>query len=379
MSGFGIYVHVPFCSALCPYCDFAVVVGRHERHEAYRDALIAEARAQGNLPVATSLFVGGGTPTALEPALLGDLILGIRETLNVSPDAEVTIEANPESLSEEGMRSAVAAGVNRVSIGAQSFVPDVLRALGRTHSIEQASKAVTTSRAAGVENVSLDLIYGGPGETIGDWTNSLDRAIGERPDHISAYALTIEAATPFGKAVARGAMREPDQDDLAAKYELTCATLEAAGYHHYEISNWARPGFESRHNILYWTQGDYIGLGIGAHSHRAGHRWWNTRTLGRYLADPNQARDGEETLTAAERNEEWLSLRMRLIDGVDLAEASARLGRDVRAAAVEWERAGLLVVEGETLRLTTRGMLLENEVTLRLLDSAPLALDMVEC
>jgi len=379
VSGFGIYVHVPFCSALCPYCDFAVVVGRQDRHEAYCDALIAEARAQQDAPVTSSLFIGGGTPTALDPTRLRDLVLRIRETLAVSPDAEVTIEANPESVSEEGIRAAVTAGVNRVSIGAQSFAPRVLRALGRTHSVGQISQAVRVSRAAGIDNLSLDLIYGGPGETIADWTESVRCALNEKPDHISAYALTVEAATPFGRAVARGAMSEPGQDDLAAKYEIACTTLEAAGYHHYEISNWARPGFESRHNILYWTQGDYIGLGIGAHSHRQGHRWWNTRALGRYLADPTQARDGEETLTTSQRDDEWLSLRMRLIDGVDIAEASARLGRDVRAAAKECERAGLLVRVGDTLRLTTRGMLLENEVTLRLLDAPSLALDMVEC
>jgi oxygen-independent coproporphyrinogen-3 oxidase len=225
----------------------------------------------------------------------------------------------------------------------------------------------------------LDLIYGTGGETIQDWTASLTDAIEQAPNHISAYALTIEAATPFGKAVARGTMSEPDQDDLAAKYELACGALESAGYRHYEISNWARPGFESRHNILYWTQGDYAGLGIGAHSHHDGHRWWNTRALGHYFADPTRARDGDEILTAEERAEEWLSLRMRLIDGVDVAEATARLGRDVRVAAEECERAGLLVVEGDKLRLTTRGMLLENEVTLRLLDAPPLALDMVEC
>jgi oxygen-independent coproporphyrinogen-3 oxidase len=379
VSGFGIYVHVPFCSALCPYCDFAVVVGRRDRHAAYCDALIEEARAQRDLPVADSMFVGGGTPTALDPTLLRDLVLRIRGTFAVSPDAEVTIEANPESVTAEGMHAAVSAGVNRVSIGAQSFAREVLRALGRTHSVGQISDAVRVSRAAGIENISLDLIYGSPGETINDWTTSLDKALEERPEHISAYALTIEAATPFGKAVARGAMSEPDQDDLAAKYEIASTTLEAAGYHHYEISNWTRPGFESRHNILYWTQGDYIGLGIGAHSHRQGHRWWNTRALGRYLTDPAQARDGEETLTASQRDEEWVSLHMRLIDGVDLAEASARLGRDARAAAEECERAGLLVIEGDALRLTTRGMLLENEVTLRLLESPSLALDMVEC
>ena len=379
MSGFGVYVHVPFCSSLCPYCDFAVVVGRADMHERYCDALIDEARAQRDIPVATSLFIGGGTPTALSPALLRDLIEGLRAVLPLADGAEVTVEANPESVTAAGLREAAEAGVNRVSIGAQSFAPRVLRALGRTHSVEQAANAVAAARAAGIRNVSLDLIYGGPGETIGDWTDSVSRALEEGPDHLSAYALTIEAATPFGKAVARGAMDEPDQDDLAAKYEIVCAKLENAGYRHYEISNWARPGLASRHNLLYWTQGDYVGLGIGAHSHRDGHRSWNTRALGRYLADPAGARDGQEDLTGTQRAEEWLSLRMRLIDGVDLRDAEMRLGCDLRNAAAECERAGLLVKDGETVRLTTKGMLLENEVTLRLLASSPLALDMVEC
>ena len=379
MSGFGIYAHVPFCSALCPYCDFAVVVGRGDRHAAYCDALIEEARAQRDVPEATSLFIGGGTPTVLSPDLLRDLVEGIRDALPLAGDAEITIEANPESVSDDGMRAAVEAGVNRVSIGAQSFAPHVLHALGRTHSVDQISSAVRTARAAGIGNVSLDLIYGTNGETIEDWTDSIGKAIREGVDHISAYALTIEAATPFGKAVARGAMNEPDQDDLAAKYEIACTTLERAGYHHYEISNWARPGSESRHNLLYWMQGDYVGLGIGAHSHREGRRWWNTRALGPYLADPANARDGEEVLTESQRDEEWLSLRMRLIDGIDLTDATTRLGRDVRAAAAACERAGLLAINDNILRLTTRGMLLENEVTLRFLDAPPLALDMVEC
>lgn len=379
MSGFGIYVHVPFCSTLCPYCDFAVVVGRPDVHARYCDAVISEAGAVRDVPVTSSLFIGGGTPTALDASLLRDLVVRMRETLPASPDAEITIEANPESVDEETIHAAADAGVNRISIGAQSFAPHVLRALGRTHSTDQISSAVATARAAGIENISLDLIYGTGGETVQDWTESVAQAIREGVDHISAYALTIEAATPFGKAVARGTMSEPDQDDLAVKYEIACATLDKAGYHHYEISNWARPGSESRHNLLYWNQGDYAGFGIGAHSHRDGHRWWNTRALGRYLADPTRARDGDETLTDEQRAEEWLSLRMRLIDGLDVVEATARLGRDVRAAAEEYERAGLLAIDRNILRLTTRGMLLENEVTLRLLDAPPLALDMVEC
>jgi len=371
VSGFGIYVHVPFCSALCPYCDFAVVVGRADVHERYCDALIAEARAQRGMPIATSLFIGGGTPTVLFPDLLRDLVKGLRDALPPAHDAEISIEANPESVSEEGMRAAADIGVNRVSIGAQSFAPHVLRALGRTHSDDQISHAVATARAAGIGNISLDLIYGTAGETVQDWTMSLERALGLQPDHVSAYGLTIEAATPFGKAVARGVMREPDQDDSATKYEIACAVLGSAGYKHYEISNWARPGFESRHNTLYWTQGDYIGLGIGSHSHRDGHRWWNTRALTRYLASPTEARAGEESLSEEQRAEEWLSLRMRLLDGVDLHEAAARLGPDVRRAAEACEAAGLLVIDGDLIRLTTKGMLLENEVTLRLLSAVP--------
>jgi oxygen-independent coproporphyrinogen-3 oxidase len=330
VSGFGIYVHVPFCSALCPYCDFAVVIGRADVHERYCEALVTEASGYRGTPEAGSLFVGGGTPTVLDPGLLRDTILRTREALPLADGAEVTVEANPESVTEAGMRALVAAGVNRISIGAQSFAPHVLRELGRTHSAEQAANAVASARAATIENVSLDLIYGDPGESMQDWTNSVARALELGPDHISAYALTVEERTPFGKAVARGTMQEPEQDDLAAKYEIAGGMLEAAGYRHYEISNWARPGFESRHNLLYWTQGDYIGLGIGAHSHRDGVRWWNTRALTRYLADPAGARDGEERLGDTDRAEEWLSLRMRLVEGVRLAEATTRLGRDLR-------------------------------------------------
>jgi oxygen-independent coproporphyrinogen-3 oxidase len=212
-----------------------------------------------------------------------------------------------------------------------------------------------------------------------DWTTSLERALALGPDHISAYALTIEERTPFGKAVARGTMQEPEQDDLAARYETATEMLEGAGYRHYEISNWARPGFESKHNLLYWTQGEYVGLGTGAHSHRGGVRWWNTRALTRYLADPAGAREAEERLDPEERAEEWLSLRMRLMEGLEIEEASVRLGRQVRDAVEACKADGLVTLDRGTLRLTTRGMLLENEVTLRLLGSRPLALDMVEC
>jgi oxygen-independent coproporphyrinogen-3 oxidase len=369
MTGFGVYVHVPFCTALCPYCDFAVVVGRASVHERYCDALVEEARGCADLPEASSLFIGGGTPTTLDAALLGSTLDRIGGFVSVSPDAEITVEANPESASVARLGSLATAGINRVSVGAQSFDPDVLRALGRTHSVEQIGEAVRAARAAGIANVSVDLIYGGPGETMQAWTRSLEETLRLGVDHVSCYALTIEAATPFGKAVARGAMSEPDQDDLARKYETAIEILERAGYRHYEISNWARPGYESRHNLLYWTQGDYVGLGIGAHSHRDGVRWWNTRALKGYLDDPAHARAGEERLSAEQRAEEWLSLQMRLIGALDLDEARARLGRDVRSAAESCAHLGLLSLDDGVLRLTPRGMLLENEVTLRLLSA----------
>ncbi|MGZ4208205.1 MAG: radical SAM family heme chaperone HemW [Actinomycetota bacterium] len=379
MSGFGVYVHVPFCSALCPYCDFAVVVGRKDVHARYFDALVNEAASYEGMPVATSMFVGGGTPTVVEAELLVQMLVGIQSRLSLVEDAEVTIEANPESVSFDKMRSLREAGVTRVSIGAQSFAAHVLRGLGRTHSVAQITDAVAAARAAGIENVSLDLIYGGAGESIEDWQRTLGQALELNLDHISCYALTIEAATPFGKAVARGTMSEPDQDDLAAKYELACEMLARAGYHHYEISNWARPGFESRHNLLYWTQGNYVGLGIGAHSHRDGVRWWNARALTPYLVAPARARADEERLSPDERAEEWVSLRMRLLDGVDLNEATKRLGRAIHDQADACAVLGLATLEGNTMRLTTRGMLLENEVTGLLLGSKDLALGMVEC
>jgi len=366
---FGVYVHVPFCSALCPYCDFAVVVGRADLHARYCDALVTEAESLLSIPVASSLFVGGGTPTTLDAALVASTIDRIRGVFSPERDAEITVEANPESVSLSRLGSLASAGVNRVSIGAQSFAPTVLQALGRTHSAEQISSAVSAARAAGIGNVSLDLIYGTPGETVQEWTQSLRGAVDLGVDHISCYALTIEEATPFGKRVAAGKMSEPDQDDLARKYEIAIEMLGNEGFAHYEVSNWARPGFESRHNRLYWEQGEYIGLGIGAHSHRNGVRWWNTRKLSDYLADPAGARAGEEHLGDSQRAEEWLSLRMRLLDGFDIADAAARLGKDLRGAAEECRRLGLVSLERGKLSLTPRGMLLENEVTLRLLSA----------
>lgn len=365
MSAFGLYVHLPFCATLCPYCDFAVVVGRTDLHERYCGALVEEARAWGWGATATSVFLGGGTPSFVDPALLARTLDRLWDVAPVAPGAEITLEANPESCTYERLGTLRAAGVNRLSIGAQSFDDTVLRALGRTHDASAVRDAVAAARAAGFTNLSLDLIYGGPGETDVSWRATMDAALSIEPDHLSCYALTIEERTAFGRAVARGAMAAPDEDVLARRYETACEALR--GFNHYEISNWARPGRESAHNTLYWTQGDYLGLGLGAHSHRAGHRWWNARSIRRYVDDPAGTREGEERLDDGQRAEEWVSLRLRLLEGVPLAEASSRLGRPLDEPAAALAAAGLAEVADGRLVLSARGMLLENEVAARLL------------
>lgn len=364
---FGVYVHVPFCSALCPYCDFAVVVGRPEVHERYLEAVVAEARSRHWGARAGSLFIGGGTPTFVDPALLAGTITRLREIIDLESGAEITIEANPESTSRAGLQTLRDAGVNRVSIGAQSFDEGALARLGRTHAAADIPTAVACARAAGIDNVSLDLIYGAPGESDDDWRANLRRAIELGVDHVSCYALTIEDRTAFGKAVKSGKMAAPDDDALAMRFEIACDLLGEAGFEHYEISNWARPGMRSRHNLVYWMHGEYLGLGLGAHSHRAGTRTWNTRNLPVYLGGAIE--EGTETLDERARGEEWISLRVRLLDGVDLEEAGRRLGAPLQTEALQ--DAGLVELREGRMLLTRRGMLLENLVTGHLIGNSP--------
>lgn len=362
---FGIYVHIPFCAARCPYCDFNTYVGLEDLAPAYFDALIVEARAwverHGPFPAAGSVFFGGGTPTLVEERLLAGFLERLRDVFEISPRAEITVEANPETVEAPKLRVLRRAGVDRISIGAQSFVPHVLAALGRAHSAERTREAVSSAREAGFGNLNLDLIYGMPGESPADWDRTLEEALALEPEHVSAYALTIEPATAFGAAVASGRMSSPDDDDQAAKYETALDALARLG--HYELSNWGEP---SRHNLVYWTQGEYVGLGAGAHSHVDGVRCWNVKRPASYVERATNPCAGEERLDGAARSEEWLVLRLRLVEGVDLVEAEARLGRDLRRAARGLETAGLVEPAGDRLKLTRRGLLLESEVAVRL-------------
>lgn len=344
----GVYIHIPFCARRCDYCAFATWADRHHLSSAYLEAL-GDDITRSDLSPVTSVFVGGGTPTQVDPVQLAEVLARIPTVAG----AEVTVECNPDDVTLELLRTYREAGVNRVSIGVQSMVPHVLGALGRTHQPANVVTAVLAVREAGIPTFNLDVIYGGAGESLADWRATLEGVLVLDPPHVSAYALTIELGTPL----AAQPERHPDDDDLADKYELADDLLTAAGLANYEISNWARAGHECRHNILYWHQGDYIGFGSAAHSHRAGRRWWNVRTLERYIASvvAGEATEaGSEVLDAATRRLEGLQLALRMSEGV-AAEALAVDGLD-----------GLVETDGRRVRLTRRGRLLANEVSLRL-------------
>jgi oxygen-independent coproporphyrinogen III oxidase len=366
----GLYVHIPFCSSLCPYCDFAVVVGRDADHERYAEAILREAEAKAaedSWNPFQTVFIGGGTPTQIPADVLARLIAGLRDIFGFAPDVELTMEANPESVEASGMEALAAAGVNRLSLGAQSFDPAVLEKLGRQHGPDAIGRAVEVVRAAGIGSVNLDLIYGTAGEDDESWQRTLDQALALEPEHLSCYGLGIEERTAFGKRTEAGEELTIGEDAMADRFEATLATIEAAGLRQYEVSNFARPGHESRHNLGIWCSGDYLGLGIGAHSLRAAHRWWNTRNLSAYLDAPTEAREGEEMLDADRRAEEWLTTRIRLRAGFPRALAETVIA-DFADRAVPLFEAGLLEeAPGDYVRTTVKGMLLENEVNGRLL------------
>ncbi len=345
---FGVYIHIPFCRHRCDYCAFATWTDRDHVIDDYLDALRRDISRATLAPV-SSVFVGGGTPTRVPAEDLASVLAAVP----LAPGAEVTVECNPDDVTIEMMQIYVAAGVNRVSLGVQSMVPSVLASLGRTHMPANVERAVEAVRAAGLPTFNLDIIYGGAGESLGDWRATLQGVLALDPPHVSAYALTIEAGTPL----AEDPSRHPDDDDLADKYELADDLLTAAGLENYEVSNWAKPGHECRHNVLYWQQGNYLGFGSAAHSHRDGHRWWNVRTPERYVA---AVCDGESTEAAGEN----LDDETRRIEGLQLA---LRMKDGVPSSALDPDGLdGLIVSDGERVRLTRHGRLLANEVSLRL-------------
>jgi oxygen-independent coproporphyrinogen-3 oxidase len=364
---FGVYVHVPFCAARCDYCDFATWTDRGHLADAYVAACVADLtrrRAEGH-PAATSVFFGGGTPSQLAP----DRLVRMLEAIDRAADAEVTVECNPDDVDASLLRAYRAAGVDRVSLGVQSLAPHVLRALGRTHDPANVTRAVALAGEAGITRLNVDLIYGTPGESVDDWRRTLDGVLALGVGHVSAYALTVEPGTPLGARVASGASPGPDDDAQAEAYTVADDVLTAAGLEWYEISNWARPGEECRHNELYWGQGAYLAIGCAAHGHwPVGRRWWNVRTPERYVALVGagaSAEAGSESLDDRARADEGFALALRTRRGAPLPPGDAAVA-EARALSA----AGLLVHRGDRVVLTRAGRLLASEVTVRLLAAA---------
>ncbi len=361
----GIYVHVPFCLTRCGYCDFNAYAGMDHLRSRYVEALqheadlVAQSWADEEL---SSVFLGGGTPTTLEVGDLAALLSHVRDRFAVASDAEVTVEANPDTVDRATLAGLLEAGYGRLSMGAQSFDRAVLASLERLHDPESVRRAMGDARAAGYTNVNLDLIYGADGETTESWERTLRETIDLGPEHLSAYALTIEPSTPLGRKVQRGLVPPPDPDAQADRFELACELLGAAGYHHYEVSNWAKPGFECVHNLGYWERRPYVGLGAGAHAYRDDRRWWNVRPPEEYLALVESGRlpvGGEEQLEPSDAYLEEVFLRLRILEGVPASWVEP-------AAAAPFLESGLLRDDAGSLVPTERGMLLLNELVLAL-------------
>ncbi|HQR27329.1 MAG TPA: radical SAM family heme chaperone HemW [Nocardioides sp.] len=375
---FGVYVHVPFCAVRCGYCDFNTYTAAElgsapgTARGRYVEAVLAEVRLAGRVlgdrvPPASTVFFGGGTPTLLDPDDLGRVLAAVSEELGLAPGAEVTTEANPDSVTPEALGRLHEHGVTRISFGMQSAVPHVLATLDRSHDPQRVPEAVAWAREAGFDQVSLDLIYGTPGESLTDWETSLAAALACRPDHVSAYALVVEEGTALARAVRRGALPAPEDDDLADKYLRADRLLTEAGLEWYELSNWARTSAaRCRHNELYWTGGHWWGLGPGAHSHVGGTRWWNVRHPTAYAdrleagSSPGQAR---EVLDPETRRVERVLLEVRLSEGLPTDVLDDR----GRAAVPPLVERGLLTHAGPRLVLTPLGRLLADTVVRALL------------
>ena len=394
-SGMGLYIHVPFCKTKCPYCDFNTYQGIESQMGGYLEAVTSEIRLWGqslNHPSVRTVFFGGGTPSYLPDGGIAAILDTAADAFAIDSGAEITIEANPGDLSADGCRGLLRQGVNRLSIGVQSLDNALLQLLGRRHTADGAIEAFRTARDAGFGNVNLDLMYGLPHQSLAQWEDTIERLAALSPEHISLYALTLEEGTPMKVWADQGRIPEPDPDLAADMYDLARSVLAAKGYRHYEISNWAQPGRESQHNLIYWRNEPYLGVGPGAHSRIDEYRFWTVLSPRDYdsraarwqqasarrwdaYGEPElrQARtvDGWEHIDADTACAETMFLGLRLLDGLDLRQASVATGRDLaaryRAEIGELLTLGLLRREGDTLRLDESAYLIANQVFTRFL------------
>lgn len=373
LSPLSLYVHVPFCKKKCAYCDFASYPGREGDWDRYFEALWGEIdawtpRLAGRRAV--TAFFGGGTPTLVDARYIAETLDRLRRAVPFAPEAEITAEGNPGTLTPDKLAVLRRAGVNRLSIGAQSFDDALLRALGRIHTAAQTGEAVRMARDAGFDNVSLDLMYALPGQDMARWMDTVDAAAALGVEHLSAYSLIVEPGTPMAARVAAGTAMLPEDDAVNAMQRAATEALARAGYRRYEISNYARRGFECRHNLVYWHRGEYLGLGCAAHSLFGGCRFHNPDSLDDYLAGLRGAE--QQRVSPADAMEETVMLSTRTARGLDLAGwerdfgAPFRQGRE--AALARLARGGLIETDGGFVRLTPRGMELHNAVVLELLE-----------
>jgi oxygen-independent coproporphyrinogen-3 oxidase len=385
----GLYIHVPFCAAICNYCNFNRGLFDAGLKARYIEALVQEIARAGFDAFATNMsepaepksaeapdfsradtiYFGGGTPSLLEPEEVGRIIDGCRAAFDVAPGSEITLEANPESVDCARLAAYRAAGVNRLSFGVQSFREPELQRLSRLHSVDRAGAAVAEARAAGFDNLSLDLMMWLPGQTVSEWLESVDAAIALAPEHVSLYLLEVYPNAPLKDVMARAKWSQAPDDDAAAMYVGAMERLESIGYRQYEISNVALPGRQSRHNIKYWQDGDWLGFGCGAHSTRRGVRWKNVPSTEEYVSRIDEGQStwiDRRALSLEERLGDTLFTGLRLTEGVNLDVIRDRYGVDVwgryGSELVPCQQAGLLERDGSRMFLTRQGMLLAHEV-----------------
>jgi oxygen-independent coproporphyrinogen-3 oxidase len=374
-----LYVHIPFCIRKCPYCDFNSLAGSEIPLSDYTHAVIAEMEIRRSLlPIdlsASTLYLGGGTPSLLEPDQIAAIVESAKRNYALSPDAEITLEANPGTVDGERLGSFRSKGVNRLSLGIQSFSDGMLTRLGRVHTAGEGVEAFNAAREAGFDNIGIDLIHSLPGQTPSMWLKELERAVSLRPEHISAYGLTVEPGTPFHSMEKEGLLLLPDDESAAEMFEMTSTYLRNAGYEHYEISNFALPGLRSRHNQVYWERGNYIGFGAGAHSFLSrppyGRRWRNPDPPEIYIQTVSAGVVPElekVSLTERQAMAEMLFLGLRMIEGVDVEKFRTEFGIPIEDAYGEQLPQlldkGLLEWNYPLLRLSSKGLSISNQVVM---------------
>jgi oxygen-independent coproporphyrinogen-3 oxidase len=376
--GLSLYIHIPYCQAKCPYCDFNSYAASSWPEESYVDALLAELVRWGesepwNGRSIATIFFGGGTPSLFQPESIGKVIDAAARRFGIERDAEITLEANPGTVDMGKLAGIRAAGVNRISFGAQSFNPAILKFLGRIHSADETREAANFAHRAGFERLNLDLIFAVPGQTVADIRFDIETAAALGPDHISAYNLTFEEGTAFGADLKRGKIRQLSSDDQAAMYAMVREELPRRGFPIYEISNYAPPGHEARHNLTYWRAESYLGIGAGAHSYAragtGGRRWWNERAPSRYLERAlaaGEAEAGAETIDDKTAAGEFVFLNLRLREGFALEDFERRFGRSFdsifSAQSMPFIEGGLLERDDRRIWLSERGLELADSV-----------------